>query len=106
MISLDVERAMTREWARKSDVSGWARAEYEFEFISHYDGRDNYRVYRNGRDDGRITLHQRSRILTYGDGSRVLRGELESFNAWKADEWARACAAFPESYSGEFVPYE
>jgi hypothetical protein len=79
---------------------------YEFEFISQYDGRANYRVYRNGKDDGRIVLHQRKRTLTYSDDSRVLCSTLAAFNAWKADEFARAQVEFPDMYGTEtFQPY-
>lgn len=76
---------------------------YQFEFISNYDGVTQYRVWRNGRDDGRI--YSARNQLYYCDGSAVTLHECAAFNEWKRDEHSRAAAKFGIDAIGQFVEW-
>jgi hypothetical protein len=76
---------------------------FTFEFLSAYNGRADYRLYINGRANTRITVN-RDRSLSYGDGSPVLKSELDAFNAMMATRWNEARAKYPEYYASEPNP--
>ena len=77
---------------------------YTFEFISAYCGETDFRVWRDGRDDGRLRI--RGRKVFYGDGSRALAAVTQALNAYLAAEHAAAVAKYPELTMPKFEPLE
>ena len=73
---------------------------YAFEFVSAYDGQSDYRVWRDGRDDGRICV--RKGAVTYCDGSALLRVDLDAFNTWQKERHDLALSRYPDI--GPFLP--
>jgi hypothetical protein len=61
---------------------------YNFEFLSAYQGVTHYRLYIDGKSDTRI--HVRDRTCKYADGSKLLKAELDAFNAWRREIYAEA----------------
>lgn len=76
---------------------------YTFDFISHYDGQSDYRIWRNAKDGGRLCVKDRQ--CFYVDGSGAIRAELEAFNAFRAEEHARAVAKHGPEFVEPWTPY-
>lgn len=76
---------------------------YTFEFISAYQCQSEYRIWRDGKSDTRISV--KDRACFYSDLSPILKAELQAFNEWKAADHAKACAKYGAETVGEFVPY-
>ena len=77
---------------------------YTFQFISTYRGEADYRVWRDGRDDGRLRI--KGRKVFYGDGSRALAAVTQALNTYLATEHAAAVAKYPELSLPAFEPLE
>lgn len=77
---------------------------YDFEFISHYDGVSDYRLYIDGKSDTRFKVEVATRRCFYQDNSRALKAELAAFNNMKREEHAKAKAKYPDLV-GEFEEY-
>lgn len=78
---------------------------YTFEFLSVYDGISHYRLFRDGRDDGKIYVRHVNSKMTYADGSPVLKSEVEAFNVMRQAEHAKAVAKHGVELVGEFKEY-
>ena len=76
---------------------------YDFEFISHYDGQSDYRIWIDGKPDTRLCVADRR--CFYADGSKVLKAELDAFNAMRRAEHAKAVAKFGRDEIGDFREY-
>ena len=77
---------------------------YTFQFISTYQGEADYRIWRDGKDDGRLRI--RGRRVFYGDSSPALRCEAMALNAYLAKEHAAAVAKYPDLDIPAFEPLE
>lgn len=75
---------------------------YTFAFISSYGGQSDFRIWRDGKDNGRLCI--KGNVCSYGDGSKPLIAELDAFNAWQAEQFAEAIAKYGAEYVDSFVP--
>ena len=79
-------------------------AKYTFEMISAASDGTDYRVWRDGRDDGRLRV--KGRAVFYGDGSRALPCESRALNAYLAAQHAAAVAKYPDLTLPAFEPLD
>lgn len=69
---------------------------YYFDYISADSESTQYRLYIKGVADTRVTLHHETRQVVYGDGSALLKSELDALNAQLRYEHNLARATYPD----------
>lgn len=79
-------------------------ARYAFDFISAYGGVADYRIYRDGKDAGRVSVNQNNECY-YSDKSGMYTPELNAFNEYKKAEHERAVAKWGVENVGPWIPY-
>ena len=77
---------------------------YTFQFISTYQGETDYRIWRDGKDDGRLRI--RGRKVFYSDSSPALRCEVLALNAYLESQHAAAIARYPDLDIPAFEPLD
>lgn len=76
---------------------------YQFEFISSYGGKSDYRLFINGRANTRFTVDHATNRLAYADGSAMLWDEVRGFQDFKDEQRREALARYPEYASEPFM---